>query len=111
MDERRRFERVTLPETAKVFAVDSEGKRLGPVRMIGEGGLLVETTHPFADGSPHEISIVEQAEGIHRQVTVVTRYTRTEGVGFQFKSLDVDAAVEIGVLIGKYYSAARGAKA
>jgi hypothetical protein len=110
MDERRRYERVKLPDNAKVFAQDSAGKRLGPVRIIGEGGLLIETKHPFADGSPHQVVIVEQAEGIHREVTVVTRYTCPEGVGFEFRSLDVDAAVEIGVLIGKYYSA-RAAKA
>ena len=38
------------------------------------------------------------------------RMVTPEAVGFEFESLEADAAVEVGVIIGKYYSAAQEAQ-
>lgn len=105
MQERRKFERVQLPDSAKVYAEDTEGKRLGPVRMIGRGGLLIEVPNGLPAGTHREIVIVDPSEGIRREVAIVVRYSSPEGVGCEFHHLEPDAAVEIGVIIGKYYSA------
>lgn len=104
MDDRRRFERVTLPEWAKVYVNDSKGRRLGPVRVLARGGMLVETG-AMEDLSHHTLMLVDESEGIAREVKAVVRSSHDTGVGFEFDGLDADAAVEVGVMIGKYYSA------
>jgi hypothetical protein len=108
MDDRRKFERITLPESTKVFAHDAHGERLGRIRVIGRGGLLIETQQALQPGSRHELVLVDDTEGIKRPVPAVARYISPQGVGFEFESLEPDAAVEIGVIIGKYYSATAG---
>src|SRR5690349_15336015 len=105
MDDRRRFERVTLPDWAKVYVTDGKGKRLGPVRVLARGGMLVETGE-MEELSHHALVIVDDSEGIKREIKAVVRSSHPGGVGFEFDGLDPDAAVEVGVLIGKYYSAA-----
>jgi hypothetical protein len=108
MDDRRKFERITLPDSTKVFAHDARGERLGRIRVIGRGGLLVETRQVFAPGSRHELVLVDDTEGIKRPVSAVARYSSRQGIGFEFETLEPDTAVEIGVIIGKYYSATSG---
>ena len=105
IDERRRFERVSLPESAKVYLADTQKRRLGPVLMIGRGGLLFRTDMPFEEGSRVDLLLVDDSEGIKRELNAIVRYNRDEGVGIEFETLDPDAAVEVGVIIGKYYSA------
>jgi hypothetical protein len=105
IDERRRFERVTLPESAKVYLADAQKRRLGPVIMIGRGGLLFKSDLPFEPGSRVDLLLVDDTEGIRRELNGVVRYSREEGIGVEFESLEPDAAVEVGVIIGKYYSA------
>jgi Tfp pilus assembly protein PilZ len=107
MDERRKFERVNIPSSAKVMAEDRLGKTLGLVRVLGRGGLFVDTQTHFREGSSQTLVIVDEEEGIRRALQAVTRYITPAGVGFEFEKLDPDAAVEIGVIIGKYYSAAK----
>jgi hypothetical protein len=99
---KRKFERVVLPPDAPVFA-EEDGRRLGRVTSLGQGGMMVETTRNFMGQSPHRMIIVDEAEGIRREVVAVALYRRDANVGFQFPSLDVDAAVEIGVILGRYY--------
>lgn len=105
MQDRRKFERVELPDSAKVHVEDSRGNRLGTVKMIGRGGMAVEIANGLLAGSRHEMYIVDPSEGIRREVQVVVRYSRPNGVGCEFEDLNPDAAVEVGVIIGKYYSA------
>lgn len=104
MDDRRRFERVTLPDWAKVYVTDAKGKKLGPVRVLARGGMLVETD-AMEELTHHRLTLVDDAEGISREVRAVVRSSSANGVGFEFDGLDADAAVEVGVMIGKYYSA------
>ncbi len=105
IDERRRFERVSLPDSAKVYVADTQQRRLGPVVMIGRGGLLFKSEEPFHAGSRVDFLLVDDSEGIKRPLNALVRYNREEGIGIEFDVLDPDAAVEVGVIIGKYYSA------
>ncbi len=108
MEDRRKFERITLPEGTKVFVHDARGERLGKVRVIGRGGLLVETERSIIAGERLNLVLVDDTEGSKRPVPVVARYITAEGIGLEFESLEPDAAVEVGVIIGKYYSATAG---
>ncbi len=107
MDERRRFERVSIPANAKLYCEDHRGKRLGAVRALGRGGLLLDTRDNFHPGSVHDVVLVSEPEGIRRKLRLVARYVSPEGVGFAFAALEPDAAVEIGVIIGKYYAGSK----
>lgn len=103
--EKRKYERITLPPTAQAYLEDPTGKRLGMLRMIGQGGLFCECDPQFyRPGQVVLLRIVDPAEGIERNVNCVVRYTEDRGVGFAFDDLGPDSAVEIGVIIGKYYA-------
>jgi hypothetical protein len=111
LKERRYFDRVVIPTTANLFIEDDQGNRFGRIRMLGRGGFLLETSRRFPAAETLAFTIVGERDGVRRQVHAVQRYTNPEGdVGFEFQALEPDAAVEIGVLIGKYFNAARAAK-
>ena len=103
MHERRKFERVNLPASAKVFATLADNQVLGPVTVLGRGGFMVDTKRVLALNQPVAIVIVEEKDGIRRVVRALPRYHSPEGVGFEFDGLEADAAVEIGVIIGRHY--------
>lgn len=102
MDERRKFERVKLPPSALIHVLDEEGKRIGRVVMLGPGGLLIETDARFVEGSPQRVVLVDKSERIHRSLVVVEKYRTEEGIAMEFRALEVEAGIDIGILIGKY---------
>lgn len=105
MDDRRRFERVNLPDSAKVYVTDEQNGRLGTVKVIGRGGMLVQPEQAMPTGASLTMYLIDESEGITRALNAVVRYNREEGVGLEFENLEPDAAVEVGVIIGKYYAA------
>ncbi len=109
--ERRYFDRVSIPTTANMFLEDDLGNRLGRIRMLGRGGFLIETNRRFPAGEVLSFTILGEDDGVRREIQAVQRYTSSDGnVGFEFQGLDPEAAVEIGVLIGKYFLVSRAAK-
>jgi len=105
-EERRRFERVHLPGSSNVEVRSDDNHALGPVKMLGRGGLQVQTSRKFSIGDEHRLVLIDESEEIHREVETIVRNVAGSGlVGFEFQNLSPDAAVEIGVIIGKYYSA------
>ena len=107
MDERRRFERVTLPASARVYVEEPKGKAVGPVSVLGRGGMLVKAATRFTPATSHTLYLVDNSEGIRREIRSTALYQSDEGVAFEFDQLDPDAAVEVGVIIGKYYAAGK----
>src|SRR5574341_515449 len=103
--ERRRHERVSVSPGSHVYVTDAKGTRLGKLRMIARGGLLMVSSQKFIKGKELALHIVDESEGIRCPVRAQVRYSGAEGVGFQFVDLDPGAAVEIGILIGKFYAA------
>jgi hypothetical protein len=102
--ERRFFDRVPIPPTANIFADDDAGNRLGRVRMLGRGGLLLETNRRFPAGETLTVTLVAERDNVRRQISVVQRYTSPEGhVGFEFQDLAPEASTEVGLLIGNYF--------
>ena len=111
LKERRYFDRIVIPATANLFLEDDQGNRFGRIRMLGRGGFLLETSRRFPAAETLAFTIVGEDDDVRRQVHAVQRYTNPDGnVGFEFQALEPDAAVEIGVLIDKYFNAARAAK-
>lgn len=102
MEDKRKYERVNIPEAAQIYATEEKGARLGLIRVLGLGGLLVNTQRKFAKGEKTTLTIVDESEGIRRQARVRALYTLPMGVGFEFEKLDEQSAVEIGVVIGKH---------
>ena len=107
--ERRKFERVSLPATAKAYVTTQDGKRVGPLSVLGRGGFQVDTKEHYKPGEAYSFMIVDESEGIRRGIWAIPRMVTPTAVGFEFESLEADAAVEVGVIIGKYYSAAHDA--
>jgi Tfp pilus assembly protein PilZ len=103
--ERRRHERVSVAPGSQVYITDAKGARLGKLRMIARGGLLMASSHKFPKGKEIALHIVDETEGIRCPVRAQVRYSGGQGVGVQFVDLDPGAAVEIGILIGKFYAA------
>lgn len=110
MENRRKFERLSLPAASKAYVTNPEGKRLGNLSVLGRGGFQIDLrdNSAYPDSSTHDVVLVDESEGIRREVTGIVRMSRPGAVGFEFKDLNPDAAVEVGVIIGKYYSAANG---
>lgn len=109
--ERRYFDRIVIPTTANLCLEDDQGNRFGRIRMLGRGGFLLETNRRFPAGETLAFTIVGERDDVRRQVHAVQRYTNPEGdVGFEFQALEPDAAVEIGVLIDKYFNLSRATK-
>ena len=106
--ERRKFERVVLPRGSRAYVTKPDGKRVGALSVLGRGGFQVDTAEKFKPGEAYHFMIVDESEEIRRSVWAIPRMTTPDAVGFEFESLEADAAVEIGVIIGKYYSANEG---
>ena len=102
MSDKRKYDRVNLAEAAGVYATEEKGARLGAVRVLGLGGVLVDTKRNFAKGEKTTLAIVDDSEGIQRKVKVRALYSLPIGVGFEFEKLDEQSAVEMGVIIGKH---------
>ncbi|MGI9104131.1 MAG: PilZ domain-containing protein [Terriglobales bacterium] len=106
MEERRQFDRVQIPASARVHAEDAEGNRLGRIVMLGRGGCQVQTSRRFPPDVTMPLVIVAELDGIRRHVSAIHRFTLPNGeAGFEFQGIEPEAAVEIGVLVGKYFPA------
>jgi hypothetical protein len=101
-ENRRKYERVKIEQSSGIYATDDVGKRIGPVRELGLGGMLVDTKLPCREGDMLSLVLVDDSEGIRRHVKTISCYKTPGGVGFHFHGLDPQAAVEVGVIIGKH---------
>lgn len=103
--ERRRFERVDVPSAADLHVTDHRGKRLGAVRQLGRGGCALEPVASLKVKKRLKVVLVCEREGISRALDALVRYKGSDGTGLEFENLDADSAVDIGILIGRFYAA------
>ena len=104
LTERRKFERVDIAQSSQVLVLEPQGKEVGVLRQIGRGGFGMEPQQPFTkDGKTHKLRIHEPSEKIQVDVHARVLYASPNLVGFEFVDLDPNAAVEVGIIIGKYY--------
>lgn len=104
--ERRRFERVDIDRNSQVVVLEGKNKKVGVLRQIGRGGFMIEPEKSFSkDDKPHKLTIHEPDEEIRVDVKARVLYIDGGYVGFEFVDLDPEAAVELGIIIGKFYEA------
>ncbi len=102
--DKRKYERVYLSASANIYVTDAAGEKIGFVRMLGLGGILIDTDKPIDRGDRQEIVLVDESEGIRRRIRTMALYAIPSGVGLKFERLDEQTAVEIGVIIGKHHA-------
>lgn len=103
-EEKRRFERIDITPEAQISVLDPKGRKAGMLRQLARGGFAMQPEKPYSkDNKVHEFTIHEPAEDIRVNVSARVRYADPNLVGFEFVDLTPDSAVEIGVIIGKYY--------
>lgn len=104
--ERRRFERVDIARNSQVLVLEGKNKKVGVLRQIGRGGFMMEPEKTFSkDDKAHKLTIHEPGEELRIEVKARVLYSDEGFVGFEFVDLDPDAAVEVGIIIGKFYEA------
>jgi hypothetical protein len=104
--ERRKFERVNIAFSKQVLVLDEKGTRVGFLRQLGRGGFRMQPENLFPrDSKIHKFIIHEPQEDLKVHVSARVRYADPRVAGFEFVDLDTDAAVEVGIIIGKYYEA------
>lgn len=104
--ERRRFERVDIARDSQVVVLEAKNKKVGVLRQIGRGGFMMEPEKAFTkDEKTHRLTIHEPDEEIQVEVKARVLYSDNRFVGFEFVDLDPEAAVELGIIIGKFYEA------
>jgi hypothetical protein len=104
----RRFERVDIAVDAGVEVLDSSGEKIGMLRQLGRGGFMMESEESYSkDGNTHEFILYEPQEDIRATVNARVLYADNRTVGLEFVDLDPDNAVELGIIIGKYYEAGK----
>ena len=103
-DEKRRFERVDIAP-AQVEVLDSKGRQAGVLRQLARGGFSMEPQKSYKSGDSevYDFTIHDAEEDIRAEVQARLRFSDDQLAGFEFVDLNADAAVEIGILIGKYY--------
>jgi hypothetical protein len=102
--ERRKFERINIAYSKQVLVLDESGARVGFLRQLGRGGFLMQPENVFPrDSKIHKFTIHEPQENLKVQVKARVRYANPRAAGFEFVDLDADTAIEVGIIIGKYY--------
>src|SRR5512146_1639531 len=104
MDEKRRFERIDIKPEAQIVVLDQMGRKAGVLRQLARGGFRMVPEMPYSqDNTIYEFTIHEPTEDIRVQITARIRSADEQMAGFEFVDLDVRSAVDIGIIIGKYY--------
>ncbi|HKD80164.1 MAG TPA: PilZ domain-containing protein [Candidatus Angelobacter sp.] len=103
-EERRRFERVDIAHQAQVLVLDAKGRKTGVLRQLARGGFMMEPEKTYSEDSKiYSFTIHEPLEDIRVRVNARLRFSDQQYAGFEFVDLDPHSAVEIGMIIGKYY--------
>lgn len=104
MDEKRRFERIDIKPEAQIVVLDQTGRKTGVLRQLARGGFSMAPEKPYPqDNTIYEFTIHEPTEDIRVQISARIRSSDENMAGFEFVDLDAKSAVEIGIIIGKYY--------
>jgi hypothetical protein len=108
-EEKRRFERIDIAPEAEIIVLDKKGHKAGVLRQLARGGFAMEADKAYPkDNKVHEFTIHEPSEDTRVEVLGRVRFSEPDLVGFEFVELTPDSAVDVGVIIGKYYEHTKG---
>jgi hypothetical protein len=103
-EERRRFERVDITHQAQVLVLDAKDRKTGVLRQLARGGFMMEPEKSYnEDNKIYTFTIHEPTEDIRVRVNARLRFSDQQYAGFEFVDLDPESAVQLGLIIGKYY--------
>ena len=102
MPQQRSHPRVYLPLDAGVYVKSDKGSILGPVRVIGMGGLFFQTESPFAVGNSEALDLAEERNPTSHTIAAVVRHVDKIGVGVQFLELLPEAQADVERLVNQY---------
>ncbi len=103
-EERRRFERVDITHDAQVMVLDTKDRKAGVLRQLARGGFMMEPEKTYSEDSKiYSFTIHEPSEDIRVRVNARLRFSDQQYAGFEFVDLDPESAVQLGLIIGKYY--------
>src|SRR5260370_37901300 len=88
--ERRRHERVEVSYTAQVHVTDDKGKRVGVLRQLSRGGVMMEAEEEFKEGKKHKLMLVDRSENIRLVGKRGVRYDDISRTGFEIEALCMD---------------------
>ncbi len=109
VEEKRKFERVDIAHQAQVLVLDARDRRTGILRQLARGGFMMEPDRVYNEENKiYSFTIHEPTEDIRVRVNARVRFSDQLYVGFEFVDLAPEAAVEIGLIIGKYYEHTKG---
>jgi hypothetical protein len=101
--DRRKFERVSVAYDSRVLVLDNKGTAVGVLRQIARGGFMMEPDREYKVGKRYKFTIREVADDLKIEVNATVCYGDSRFVGCEFVDLTPEAAVDVGILIGKYY--------
>jgi len=103
--ERRRFERVEIPVSARLPVWDVNGTPIGFVREVSRGGMRVQLGEPDAMIAGEDFVFLVKNRANEACFSCWIRVKRvTEGVaGCEFQQMGAQLATQIGDLMGTYY--------
>lgn len=91
-----------IPDNARLRVLDKHGKTLGPVRVLGRGGMQFESAVTWETGKSVPLKLQDDADGFVCDLTASVRDCLHGMVGCEFENLTPDTATEIGICIGRY---------
>jgi hypothetical protein len=100
--EQRAHPRVYLPVDAGVYVQSDQGNVLGPVRVIGAGGLFFQTESPFSIGAAKALRLSEAQHHTSHPIQAIIRHVDKIGVGVQFLQLQPEAQAGVERLVNQY---------
>lgn len=107
-EERRRFERVDITQQAQVLVLDAKGRKTGVLRQLARGGFMMEPEKTYSEDTKiYTFTIHEPSEDISVRVNARLRFSDQQYAGFEFVDLDPESAVQLVLIIGKYYEHAK----
>jgi hypothetical protein len=105
ISEQRVHPRVYLPPDAGVYVKSDSGRILGPVRVLGMGGLFFQTSSPFSVGNAEAFALAEERNATAHSIEAIVRHVDSIGVGVQFLELRPEAQASVARLVNQYLHA------
>ncbi len=95
---RRKYPRVSIPTDVHVRCWSDSFR--GVVRVLGEGGMFIDTIHPSPNGLEMEV-VIDGAEPIHARC-VSRVHEPGLGMGVEFQEMERVERLRIRELISRY---------
>lgn len=95
---RRRFDRVVVPHQTQLRCWSEDFR--GRIRVLGEGGMFIDTIHPRPDGS--EMDVVIEAGELIRARCITRNHEPGWGMGVEFIGLREHERSRIRELVSRF---------